>query len=234
MVRSASRDHRLVWRAFGLVAIISSVAMAEAPAQPKGQFTSPPQGAVVLFDGKDASGWTRMDGKPCSWVVKDGAIICVPLTFNIRTKKTFGDQRLHIEFKTPHMPWAKGQDRGNSGVFLQGRYEVQVLDSYGIDPMKKDDCGALYSQIVPSSNACLPPNEWQSYDITYRAPKLEPDGKTVRKGRITVVQNGITIIDDHEIPHTLRMNELGKPGPLVLQDHLCPVAFRNIWVLPLE
>ncbi|MBN1347220.1 MAG: DUF1080 domain-containing protein [Phycisphaerae bacterium] len=218
--------------ACAVVAVLSqSASSAEAP---KPQFTKPPQGAIILFDGKDTSGWTRMNGTPCPWRLQDGAMVCIPLAGNIRTKKTFGDHKLHIEFKVPYMPRFKGQGRGNSGVYLQARYEVQVLDSYGIDPIKKDDCGALYGMIVPSKNVCLPPNEWQSYDITFRAPRLEDDKKTVQKGRITVVQNGITIIDDKEIPKSPRPNALGKPGPLMLQDHLCPVAFRNIWVVPID
>jgi len=216
-----------------LAILCRAVAAEEAP-KPQAQFTKPPPGAIVLFDGKDATEWTQMNGRPCPWKVKDGALVCVPLTGYIRSKKVFGDHKLHIEFKTPYMPKAKGQDRGNSGVFLQGRYEVQVLDSYGLDPLKKDDCGGLYGMIAPSTNACLPPNEWQSFDITFRAPRLDADKKTVQKGRITVVQNGITIIDDQEIPKANRHGDLGKPGPLVLQDHLCAVAFRNIWVLPLE
>jgi hypothetical protein len=219
--------------AVGLTASLSSLVMAADAPKPKAQFTEPPKGAIVLFDGKDASAWVRADGKPCPWLVKDGALICRPLTGNVRTKQTFGDHKLHIEFWTPLMPRAKGQDRGNSGVFLHGRYEVQVLDSYGIDPPRKDDCGALYDMIAPSVNACLPPREWQSFDITFHAPKFDKDGQMTRRGRITVVHNGITVIDDQEIPKSRRHGESLKPGPVMLQDHLCPVAFRNIWVLPL-
>jgi hypothetical protein len=200
----------------------------------RAQFIKPPKQAVVLFDGKDLSGWTRMDGKPVPWTVKDGAMVCRPLTGNISSKKTFIDLKLHLEFKVPRMFMVKGQARGNSGVFFQNRYEVQVLDSYGIDPIKKNDCGALYGMIAPSRNACLPPNEWQSFDITFHAPKLDKDKKTIRKGRITIVHNGITIIDDKEIPKTMGRDKLGKPASLILQDHLCPVAFRNIWAVPLQ
>jgi hypothetical protein len=220
--------------AWGLTAMLSTSVMAAEAPKPKAQFTEPPKGAIVLFDGKDTSCWVRADGKACPWPVKEGVLVCMPLTGNIRTKKTFGDHKLHIEFMTRSRSGAKGQDRGNSGVFLHGRYEVQVLDSFGIDPAKKDDCGALYDMIAPSVNACLPPREWQSFDITFHAPKFDADGKLTTSGRITVVLNGITVIDDKEIPRSKRHGESKKPGPLMLQDHMCPVAFRNIWVVPIE
>lgn len=245
-----------------LVGVAVGIAVGAAPAlaaggpkppkEPKGQFTKPPKGAVVLFDGKDASGWLRVGGKgaPHQWKVEDGAFVCDPRKGSVLTKQKFGDQKLHIEFRTPHMPDAsKGsQARGNSGVYLQGRYEIQVLDSYGLDrPIQNDDCGALYKLITPSYNACLPPNEWQSYDITFHAPKFDKSGKKmIKKGRLTVVQNGITIIDDKEIPGTTAggvddnpkkrgtQYDVAKPGPLMLQDHGNTVAFRNIWVVPLK
>ncbi|MBN1344456.1 MAG: DUF1080 domain-containing protein [Phycisphaerae bacterium] len=213
-------------------------AKAETP-KPQPQFTKPPAGAKVLFDGKDASGWTTNDGKPFPWKVADGAMVCVPKSGSIRTKETFGDQKLHIEFKPPLEAAApKGsQGRGNSGVYLQGRYEVQVLDSYDIGrPMDGGDCGALYRLITPSTNVCLPPDQWQSYDITFVAPKIK-DGKTTDKGRLTVVQNGITIIDNKEIPGCtpggIDMDPT-KPGPLMLQDHGNTVAYRNIWLVPIK
>ncbi len=213
-------------------------ARAEEPSKPTPQFTPPPKDAVVLFDGKDAKEWTRLNGSPCPWKVEQGALACVPRSGNIRTKKTFGDQKLHIEFRTPLMADAKGQGRGNSGVYIQGRYEIQVLDSYGIDPIQIDDCGSLYKEIKPSRNACLPPEEWQSYDITFIGPKLDENNKVVKKARLTVVQNGLTIINDQEIPRTtpggFGYHQLGQPGPLMLQDHGNKVAFRNIWVQPIK
>jgi len=234
MNRATSRRPWRLCATCGILAIALRPLPAEETPKPKPQFTEPPKDAIVLFDGKDASGWTRIDGKPCPWMVREGALICLPLTGNIRTKRVFGDHKLHIEFRTPYMPKAKGQSRGNSGVFIHGRYEVQVLDSYGIHPPQKDDCGALYGSIAPTTNACLPPKEWQSYDITFYAPKLDKDGQMIKKGRITVVHNGITVIDDREIPRLPKTREVGKPGPLMLQDHLDPVAFRNIWVVPLD
>ncbi len=225
---------RLLSTCVAALALSAVHAEDKAVPKPEPQFTKPPEGAIVLFDGKDTSGWTRMNGKPIPWRVMKGALVCMPLTGNIRSKKEFGDCKLHIEFMTPYMPLWKGQARGNSGVFLQGRYEVQVLDSYGLDPLKKNDCGALYGMIAPGTNACLPPKEWQSYDITFRAPRRDEETGKVRKGRITVVQNGITVIDDQEIPKIRRPKKVGAPGPIVLQDHVCPVAFRNIWVVPLK
>jgi hypothetical protein len=128
---------------------------------------------------------------------------------------------------------AKGQARGNSGVFLQGRYELQVLDSYGLKP-QNNDCGAIYKQIAPAVNACKAPLQWQTYDVTFHAPKLEGD-MVVKKARVTVVQNGITIIDDKEIEVTPGGID-SKPaptGPLQLQDHHNAVEYRNIWIKPL-
>ena len=209
-----------------------------------------PEGAIVLFGGTGTSKWTRMGSRsrPIRWVVEDGALVCRPRSGNIQTRQAFGDCRLHLEFKVPHMPEAEkgSQARGNSGVFIQGRYEVQILDSYEIGrPIQKNDCGALYNLITPSKNACKPAGEWQTYDITFRAPKFDESGKMTRKGRITVVQNGITIIDDKEIPGTTPggvdedpktpglQYDPSKPGPLMLQDHGNRVAFRNVWLVPL-
>jgi hypothetical protein len=193
----------------------------------------PPEKAVVLFDGKDLAGWVKAKDKtPADWPVADG--IFTVGRGNIMTDKRFGDFRLHLEFNVPYMPEAKGQARGNSGVYLAGVYELQVLDSYGLKP-RTDDCGAIYKQIAPSVNACKPPLQWQTYDVTFRKAKVA-DGKVAAKARVTVVQNGITIIDDKEIeptPGGLSM-EAGQDGPLWLQDHGNAVQYRNIWVVPLD
>ncbi len=212
----------------------------EAAAKPKPNFAKPPKDAVVLFDGKSTAAWVRHGGGDCPWKVDSGAMVCVPRKGSIHTKETFGDCKLHIEFRPPLEANAKkgSQGRGNSGVYLQGRYEVQVLDSYDIGrPIQNNDCGALYSLLTPSTNACLPPNEWQSYDITFRAPKFDANKKMTKKGRLTVVQNGITIIDDKEIPATTPGGidqDPTKPGALMLQDHGNTVAYRNIWLVPLK
>jgi hypothetical protein len=197
----------------------------------------PPDGAVVLFDGGGLEGWVRKDGKgPADWPVADGIMTVGKGRGDIKTERTFGDFRLHLEFNVPYMPAAKGQARGNSGVYLAGIYELQVLDSYGLTP-RSDDCGAIYKQVTPSVNACKPPLQWQTYDVTFHKAKVE-GGKVTQKARVTVVQNGITIIDDKEIDPTpggaSATIKAGEDGPLLLQDHGNEVQYRNIWIKPLD
>jgi len=194
----------------------------------------PPEGAVTLFDGKSLDGWVKADGKtPAAWPVEDGVLTVGKGQGSIMTSKTLGDARIHVEFNVPYMPQAKGQGRGNSGVYLTGSHELQVLDSYGLPP-KNNECGAIYQQVVPLVNACKPPLQWQTYDITFHKAKVE-DGKVVRKARVTVVQNGQTIIDDAEVrptPGGVDTKE-GDDGPILLQDHGNDVQFRNLWAVPL-
>ncbi|WP_435006841.1 3-keto-disaccharide hydrolase [Tundrisphaera lichenicola] len=191
----------------------------------------PPEGAIVLI-GDSIEAWTDADGKsPAGWPVADG--VATVGKGNIRTKEKFGDFAMHLEFNIPYMPEAKGQARGNSGVYLQGIYELQVLDSYGLKP-QSNDCGAIYQQIIPAVNACKPPLRWQTYDITFHAARREGD-KVVRKARLTVVQNGLTIIDDKEIsptPGGVGDVKEGELGPIMLQDHSNAVKFRNVWIKP--
>jgi hypothetical protein len=195
----------------------------------------PPKDAIVLFDGKSFDGWAKTNGKDKpSWKLVDGGIMQVTGGGNIITEKKFdGKFKLHVEFRVPYMPKAKGQGRGNSGVYVQGRYEVQVLDSYGLES-KKDDCGAIYGVSAPSVNACKAPTVWQSYDIEYTAPVCE-NGKKKEPARMTVYQNGIKIQDDVKIPVDNTTAGLGgdpcTPGPIMLQDHGNPVQFRNIWLV---
>ncbi|HEV3164018.1 MAG TPA: DUF1080 domain-containing protein [Isosphaeraceae bacterium] len=193
----------------------------------------PPEKAVVLLDGKNLDAWVKRDGSAAAdWPLKDG--IMTVGKGNIMTKQSFGDFKLHLEFNCPYMPQAKGQARGNSGVYLDGIYELQVLDSYGLKP-DTNDCGAIYKQIAPSVNACKPPLQWQTYDVTFHKAKVE-DGKVAKKARVTVVQNGITTIDDREISPCPAGadNKEGEAGPLLLQDHGNPVEYRNIWIVPLD
>ena len=200
--------------------------------------TPPPTGAIVLFDGKDLeANWVkRSDGKtPAGWKLVDGGVAQVNGTGDVITKQTFdGKFHLHVEFRVPYMPKDKGQGRGNSGVYVQGRYEVQILDSYGLDS-KNNDCGAIYEVAAPKFNACKAPTIWQSYDIHFQAPKFV-DGKKVEPAKITVFHNGVKIHDQQPIPVDNTRAGMGgdpsKPGPILLQDHGNPVQFRNVWLIP--
>lgn len=197
---------------------------------------TPPESAVVLFNGSDLSNWTTRDGGEPGWAVEEGVMAVVPRTGDIMTTERFTDHFLHLEFMTPDMPEATGQAKGNSGVFLQGRYEIQVLDSYGIEVPGMGDCGAIYNQYAPLVNACKPPLEWQSYDVIFRAPRLNDDGEIVENTRVTVIQNGLVILNNVILSGTTGANiggGVGEPGPLLLQDHGNLVKFRNIWAVPL-
>jgi hypothetical protein len=166
-----------------------------------------------------------------NWKALPGGIMEVSGRDN-RTLKQFGSMQLHIEFMTPYMPGADGQGRGNSGVYLQDRYEVQVLDSFGL-VSQDNDCGGIYKVAVPKVNACLPPLVWQTYDITFRAPKIA-GGRVTRNVEVTVVHNGITIHDKVEVPGSTGGAVSESPAekaPLRLQDHGNPVRYRNIWVV---
>jgi Domain of Unknown Function (DUF1080) len=199
--------------------------------------TAAPGGAIILFDGKNLDNWVKTDGKtPAPWRLLDDGIMEVK-GGNIITKQKFdGAFKLHVEFRVPYMPEARGQARGNSGVYLQGRYEVQVLDSYGLES-KDNDCGAIYEVAAPLTNACKAPTVWQSYDIEFHAPKCD-SGKKVEPARVTVYQNGVKIQDDVKIPPDNTRAGLGgdpcEPGPILLQDHGNPVQYRNVWLMPLK
>jgi hypothetical protein len=197
---------------------------------------------VPLFNGKDLAGWTALNGRPAAWAVRDGFVEVVPGKGNIMTEEKFGpDFQLHVEFWLPLMPNAKGQGRANSGVFLQGRYEVQILDSFMNDTYADGSIGALYRLIAPDKGALRkalrPPEEWQTYDITFHAPRVDGQGKVTENGRITVVLNGITVIDDGRFdkPTFGALDKrLGAPGPILLQDHGAKVRFRKIEVKELS
>jgi hypothetical protein len=193
----------------------------------------PPAGAVVLFDGKSLDGWVKLDGKtPAAWPVADGVVTVAH--GNIMTQKRFGNLQLHLEFNVPYMRKERGQARGNSGVFLEGIHELQILDSYGLK-LRNNDCGAIYKQIVPALNACKPPLQWQTYDVTFHKAVIA-DGKKVRKARVTVIHNGLRTIDNAEITGTPGGLELpdGQDGPIMLQDHGNAVEYRNIWIKLLD
>jgi hypothetical protein len=193
---------------------------------------APPEGARVLFEGSNLEQWSRWPEKWC--LTGDGAMqVCGS---NFVTREEFGSAEWHMEFRTPFLPNERGQGRGNSGVYLQGRYEVQVLDSFGLEPAD-NLCGGIYKVAVPKVNACLPPLQWQTYDITFLAPEFDEGGKVTKNARLTVVQNGITIHEDLELPNPTPGGVSSDPaatGPLLLQDHGNDVRFRNIWVKPLD
>ncbi len=194
-----------------------------------------PAGAVRLFDeGTGLDHWQRDGGGDIGWQIADGVMQVAPGSGSIVTKQSYRDFILHLEFKTPDMPQAQGQGRGNSEAYLQKRYEVQILDSYGLEP-QKNDCGAIYQFKAPDENVCKKPNEWQSYDILFHAAGFEDTNK-VADARITVYQNGVLIHDDVAIPNKTGAGraESPAPGPILLQDHSNRVSFHNIWIVPLE
>lgn len=198
-----------------------------------------PKGAMILFNGKDVSNWTTKSGKCAGWNVEDKVLHIVPGSGDIMTKERFTDFFLHLEFRCPDMPKAKGQAKGNSGVYLQGRYEIQVLDSYGINIPGKGDCGAIYDQFAPLVNACKSPMEWQTYDVIFRAPRVDKTGNVIELTKVSVLQNGQVIQNNVQLPGVTGGaldDRVGRPGPLLLQDHGNLIAYRNIWALhlPLE
>lgn len=199
--------------------------------------TPPPAGAIVLFDGKSLDGWVHRTGaKAASWkLAAGGAVQVQPGTSDLLSKHQIdGPVSVHVEFRTPWMPGDKGQGRGNSGVYLQGRYEVQVLDSYGVAKPGEGDCGGIYGIAKPKVNACKAPTAWQSYDIDFTPPVFK-DGKKEKPGIISVRLNGVAIHENVVITKDNTTSGLGgdpsTPGPLLLQDHGNPVQYRNIWLL---
>lgn len=195
-----------------------------------------PSDAVVLFDGTDLSQWiAARDSGAARWLVRDGYVE-VAGTGGIITRRAFGDMQLHIEWATPGRVEGEGQERGNSGVFLMSRYEIQVLDSYRNITYADGQAAAMYGQVPPLVNACRPPGQWQTYDIVFRRPRFAADGQLLRPARVTVLHNGVLVHDDDAFtgrtvhgrpaqyePHADRM-------PLTLQDHGNPVRYRSIWV----
>jgi hypothetical protein len=194
----------------------------------------PPPGAVVLFDGTNFDKWKRA-GKEgeVQWKLIDNAMEVKPGSGSIISIKEFADVELHLEFRTPFMPKARGQGRGNSGVYLQGRYEVQVLDSYGLEG-KSNECGGIYGAAPPLVNMCAPPMQWQTYDITYRAARFDSSGKVKQKATMTVVHNNVEIHRNVPVSKaTTAAPARGEThrGGVYLQDHGNPVRYRNIWLI---
>jgi hypothetical protein len=183
---------------------------------------APPPAAVVLFDGTDVSAFAEGKLDPRGF-----------LAAGARTRDAFGSFTLHVEFRTPFMPEASGQWRGNSGIYLQGRYEVQVLDSFGLAP-EPDGCAAIYAQRPPDRNMSFPPLSWQTYDIDFRAARFDASGARTAPALLTLRHNGVVVHDGVELsgPTGRGEPEGPEPGPLLFQDHWNPVVYRNIWLLP--
>jgi 3-keto-disaccharide hydrolase len=209
------------------------------PVVTPGDDGAPPSDAVVLFDGTNLDAWQREGGGDPAWRVGDGWFEVVPGTGAIETRQTFGDVQLHIEWRTPAPPRGEGQDRGNSGIFLQKRYEVQVLDSFESRTYSNGQAASIYKQSIPLVNATRPPGEWQTYDIIYHAPRFRDDGTLGRPATITVLHNGV-LVQDH---FTIRgaTEYIGPPSyaahgadSLALQDHDHPVRYRNVWLRKLS
>ena len=239
---------RNVLRVTGLVAFVSSGVIAQEPgpfAPPKAEppivtagrtSADPPSDAIVLFDGKDLSRWRGQDGAPAKWTIRDGYVEVAPGAGDIATRDGFGDVQLHIEWATPAVQKGEGQERGNSGVFLMERYEIQILDSYDNKTYFHGQAGSVYKQHAPLVNASRRPGEWQTYDIVFHAPRFDEQGKVIDRGRVTVLHNGVLVQNNVEI-YGITYND--RPAlhiahdlrqPLRLQDHGNPMRYRNIWI----
>lgn len=200
--------------------------------------TAAPSDAIILFDGTTGSKWQHKDGSDAKWTVADNAFTVKPGTGDIQSKQKFGDCQLHIEWRVDPNVTGEGQNRGNSGVFLMGRYEVQVLDNYNNinKTYVNGQAGSIYKQYPPLVNACKAPGEWQTYDIIFTAPRFSENGSVINPARITVLQNGVLVQNNSTIwGNTVY---IGSPTyekhdakePIILQDHGNMTGFRNIWI----
>jgi Domain of Unknown Function (DUF1080) len=196
-----------------------------------------PSDAIILFKAKkDSANWIGKEGKPFNWKTEKDVLTVVGGAGDIKTRQNFGDCQLHIEWRTPEEVKGDGQGRGNSGIFLMGRYELQVLDNYHNSTYSNGQAGSIYKQHMPMVNVCRKPGEWQSYDIVFTAPFFYPDSSLKSPARITVFQNGVLV--QHNVELWGSTQYIGVPRyephaskePLVLQDHSNPVSFRNIWI----
>jgi hypothetical protein len=245
--------------ALGLLLLTASAAHAQTPREwpvhamdrpaprvvdpgPFAGSPQPPADAVVLFDGTSLDGWRSADesGRPARWRIVGNALEVEPGTGALATTSSFGDVQLHIEWRSPDPPAGEGQDRGNSGVFLMGRYEIQVLDSYRSATYPDGQAAALYGQYPPLVNASRPPGQWQSYDIIFHRPRFDTNGALVAPARMTVLHNGVLVHDDVALQGATRHMERAvyEPHadrlPITLQDHGARVQFRNVWIRDLD
>ncbi|MEX0986039.1 MAG: DUF1080 domain-containing protein [Bacteroidales bacterium] len=199
--------------------------------------TKPPSDAIILLgESNDLSMWRSEKGGNVTWDIRGGILTVKKGAGGIETRNYFGDCQLHIEWRTPEEIKGEGQGRGNSGVFLMGRYEVQVLDSYNNRTYSNGQAASIYKQHIPLVNACLPPGEWQTYDIIWKAPKFNEDGSLKKPAFITVIHNGVLVQNHVEIKGTTDFIGIQSYSthqerlPIFLQDHGNPVSFRNIWI----
>ena len=244
--------------ACGVAYLPSSVATAEQPAQvPRGRWKQhsmvrpkppvvvaqgiatpqpAPADAVVLFGGNALDQWVTDTGEPVAWTVGDGFFEVKPNAGAILTRESFGDVQLHLEWASPSPASGTGQDRGNSGVFLMGRYEIQILDTFQADTYADGQTGAVYGEAPPLFNASLPPGAWQTFDIVFRGPQFSADGALLAPAFVTVLHNGVAVQNNERIPgptswlNTLSYQPHPREAPIRLQDHGQAVRFRNIWV----
>lgn len=214
--------------------------VAPGTASTQDQPGRPPSDAIALFDGKDLSQWQMADGQPARWKLGTGYMETVGRTGPVLSKQAFGDCQLHVEWATPSPTVGEGQGRGNSGVYLMGKYEVQVLDSYQNKTYPDGQAAAVYGQYPPAVNASRTPGEWQTYDIIFHGPLFDAAGKVTSPARLTVLHNGVLVQDNVVLTgpsdHRARPPYQAHPDklPLMLQDHGNPVRYRNIWIRELS
>lgn len=197
----------------------------------------PPADAVVLFDGTNLDAFS----KPRGWVITpEGTLLVTPKSPDVLTAEKFASIQLHLEFRLPYRPEKRGQDRGNSGIFLQNNFEIQILDSFGLDGTY-DECGAVYKIAAPRANLCRPPLQWQTFDITYRAPRFDAQGQLAALGTVSVLHNGVPIHSGQDLlwPTSGGGNKRTKPHPsqplpIRIQEHGDFMEFRNIWLVNLD
>jgi hypothetical protein len=238
--------------AFAAFVVAAGIACAQTSEGPQpvvvdaGGLGKPPSDAVVLFNGRDNSGWSTLEGTPSKCAVAEGVMSCRTGAGDTQSDEKFRDAQIHVEFNVPYEPEMRGQGRANSGILLQNRFEIQILDSYQNATYANGSCGALYGQSAPLVNSCRRPGEWQSYDIVFHAPRCAADGSMEAPGSLTMLHNGV-LIQDHAPVRARRC--VAEEGPLVLQDHGrfvgrkigtatgvsegapdTTVKFRNIWM----
>jgi len=195
----------------------------------------PPSDAIILYDGSNTDAWQHSDGSAVQWTAEGNALVVKAKSGSIKSVDNFGSMQLHIEWRTPTEVIGESQGRGNSGVYIQGKYEVQILDSYDNRTYSNGQAGSIYKQAIPLANAMRGPGEWQTYDIIYQAPTFTNDSTYLTPPYVTVIHNGVVVQNHTEIKGTTEY--IGAPkvvrhddGPIMLQDHGNPTAFRNIWV----